>query len=75
MSIIRRHAQDPSHLLFAPVRDGYLLFEQNGPPPAPGSTLEFAENDETTRQLVVAKIGASPLPGVSLACAYLIEAE
>ncbi len=69
------HAQDPSHLLFAPVRDGYLLFEQNGPPPAPGSTLEFAENDETTRQLVVAKIGASPLPGVSLACAYLIEAE
>ena len=69
------HAHDPSHLLFAPVRDGYLLFEQDGPPPAPGSTLEFTESDGTSSQLIVAKIGAPPLPGVRLACAYLIEAE
>ena len=68
------HAQDPSHLLFAPVHDGYLLFQQDGPPPAPGSTLRFTENDGTSSQLLVAKLGASPLPGVRLACAYLIEA-
>jgi hypothetical protein len=69
------HADDRSHLLFAPVRDGYLLFQQDGPPPAPGSTLQFTENDGTTSKLLVAKIGAPPLPGVHLCCAYLIEAE
>jgi hypothetical protein len=68
------HANDPSHLLFAPVTNGYLLFEQQGPPPAPGSTLEFRTGNSTTR-LYVTKLGAAPLPGVRLACAYLIEAE
>ena len=69
------HAKDPSHLLFAPVHEGYLLFERDGPPPAPGTTLEFKEKDGTSSRLLVAKIGAAPLPGIRLACAYLIEPE
>jgi chemotaxis protein histidine kinase CheA len=69
------HAKDPSHLIFAPVHEGYLLFEQDGPPPALGTTLEFNEEDGTSSRLLVAKIGAAPLPGIRLACAYLIETE
>ena len=68
------HAEDPSHLLFIPGADGYRLLEQEGPPPAPGSTLEFAEDDGTRSRLLVAKVGAAPLPGVRLACAYLVVA-
>jgi hypothetical protein len=68
------HAEDSSHLLFIPGVDGYRLLEQEGPPPAPGSTLEFAEDDGTRSRLLVAKVGAAPLPGVRLACAYLVAA-
>ena len=67
------HAEDSSHLLFIPGADGYRLLEQKGPPPAPGSTL-VVENDGRRSRLLVAKVGAAPLPGVRLACAYLIVA-
>jgi hypothetical protein len=68
------HAEDSAHLLFIPGADGYRLLEQEGPPPAPGSTLEFGEDDGTRSRLLVAKVGAAPLPGVRLACAYLVVA-
>ena len=68
------HAQDRSHLLFIPGADGYRLLEQKGPPPAPGSTLELAQDDGTSSRLLVVKVGAAPLPGIRLACAYLVVA-
>jgi DNA repair exonuclease SbcCD ATPase subunit len=68
------HADDPAHLLFVPGREGYRLVEQEGPPPAPGSTLEVEDEEGTAVTLTVAKIGASPLPGTRLACAYLVVA-
>jgi hypothetical protein len=66
------HADDPRHLLFVPGREGYRLVEQDGPPPAAGSAVEFPEDDGTISTLLVTKVGASPLPGARLACAYLV---
>lgn len=51
------------HLLFVPTPDGYRLTEAAGPPPAPGTA---------TAAGVVSKLGASPLPGDSRLCAYLL---
>ena len=68
------HADDPAHLLFVPGREGYRLVEQDGPPPAAGSTVEVEDEEGTAVTLTVTKIGASPLPGTRLACAYLVEA-
>ena len=68
------HAGDPAHLLFVPGREGYRLVEQDGPPPAPGSTLEVEDEEGTAVTLTVTKIGASPLPGTRVACAYLAAA-
>jgi hypothetical protein len=69
------HSTDRSHLLFAPVSNGYLLFEQEGPPPQPESLLEFVDEDGISSRFLVAEVGAPPLPGVTLACAYLVEAD
>ena len=66
------HAEDPAHLLFVPGAEGYRLLEQEGPPPAPGSTLKFGENDGSTSRLLVARLGRAPVPGTRLACAYLV---
>jgi hypothetical protein len=46
---------------------GYTLRELDGDPPQPG--FEFEEDN---RMLVVSKIGASPLPGDTRACAYSV---
>ena len=70
-----KHADDLSHLLFVPGRGGYRLVEQNGPPPIPGSTVELTEDDGTVSKLLVSRVGMSPLPGGSVACAYLVAAE
>ena len=72
---LEAHAADRWHLLFAPVSNGYLLFEQDGPPPRPGSLLEFVDEDGVSSRFLVAEVGAPPLPGVTLACAYLVEAD
>jgi hypothetical protein len=72
---LEAHAADRSHLLFAPVSNGYLLFEQDGPPPQPESLLEFFDEDGVSCHFLVAEVGAPPLPGVTLACAYLVEAD
>jgi hypothetical protein len=69
------HAEDLSHLLFVPGPMGYRLVAQDGPPPMPGSTLQFSEDDGTTSTLLVSKVGLAPLPGGSVACAYLVAAE
>lgn len=72
---LEAHSADRSHLLFAPVSNGYLLFEQDGPPPQPESLLEFVDEDGVSSRFLVAEVGAPPLPGVTLACAYLVEAD
>ena len=46
---------------------GYTLREEEGDPPEPG--YEFEDGDRT---LVVNKVGASPLPGDTRACAYSV---
>jgi hypothetical protein len=46
---------------------GYTLREMDGEPPQPGH--EFEDGDRT---LVVNKIGASPLPGDTRACAFSV---
>ena len=69
------HAADSSHLLFAPVANGYLLFEQDGPPPKPETLLTFVDGNGVTSRFRVAEVGAPPLPGITLACAYLVEAD
>ena len=69
------HAEDLSHLLFVPGPMGYRLVAQDGPPPMPGSTLQFSEDDGTVSTLLVSKVGLAPLPGGSVACAYLVAAE
>jgi len=70
------HAEDSAHLLFVPGREGYRLVEHEGPPPAPGSTVELPSDDEggETLRLVVTKVAAAPFPGRRLACAYLVDA-
>ena len=72
---LEAHAADRSHLLFAPVSSGYLLFEQDGPPPQPESLLEFVDEEGISSRFLVAEVGAPPLPGVTLACAYLVETD
>jgi multidrug efflux pump subunit AcrA (membrane-fusion protein) len=69
------HAADSSHLLFAPVDNGYLLFEQDGPPPKPETLLAFVDGNGVTSRFRVAEVGAPPLPGITLACGYLVEAD
>jgi hypothetical protein len=54
------------HLVFSGAADGYQLLERSGPPPAPGGTVEL----DGVSYLVV-RVGAAPLPGTSLRCAYL----
>jgi hypothetical protein len=57
----------PQHyLLFVSRPTGYELAEREGELPAPGTEIE----DGDTR-FEVAKIGPSPLPGDTRACAYL----
>jgi hypothetical protein len=55
------------HVLFVWTPTGYTLRESEGDPPPVG--YEFEDNGRT---LVVAKIGASPLPGDSRPCAYSV---
>jgi hypothetical protein len=54
-------------LLFVWSAAGYTLVEQSGEPPQVGSEIEDGE-----RRYRVTKIAASPLPGDTRACAYLL---
>jgi hypothetical protein len=53
------------HVLFLWSPGGYRLSERDGEPPAVGSELV-----DDGRELVVTKVGPSPLPGDSRPCAY-----
>ena len=55
------------YLLFVWSPAGYSLREVEGEPPPVGH--EFEESGHT---LVISKIGASPLPGDTRACAYSV---
>jgi hypothetical protein len=55
------------HVLFLWSPNGYALREAAGEPPQVGHELS---NGEFT--VVVAKIGASPLPGDARPCAYTV---
>jgi hypothetical protein len=60
-------ADGGGHVLFLWSTNGYTLREAEGDPPAVGDELE---NGDVT--VVVAKIGASPLPGDTRPCAYTV---
>jgi hypothetical protein len=53
------------YLLFAWSPNGYELRERDGDPPEIGTELQ-----DNGHELVVTKIGPSPLPGDSRPCAY-----
>ena len=53
------------HVLFVWSPSGYRLRDANGDPPPVGTELE-----EDGLELVVTKVGPSPLPGDSRLCAY-----
>jgi hypothetical protein len=59
-----RWADATSHLVFARGGDGYELVERTGPPPAPGALVD---------DRLVARVGAAPVPGLHLPCAYLVD--
>jgi hypothetical protein len=60
-------ASEQQHLLFLWAPTGYQLVERAGEPPAVGSEVELDGRTER-----VTKVGASPLPGDTRPCAYLI---
>jgi len=53
-----------AHLLFFLGNHGYELVERDGPPPAPGTSVDGR---------VVLRIAAGPMPGNALPCAYLLD--
>jgi hypothetical protein len=57
-----------SHVVFVPTPKRYLLLEQQGPPPEPGTELDLPEGS-----FVVGKIGRAPFPGESRPCAFLLS--
>jgi hypothetical protein len=60
------------HLLFVSTSRGYLLVEQEGPPPSLGQGIEVPEQPDS---FLVAKLGPSPLPKDWRICAYLERTE
>ena len=58
---------DATYVLFIWTPSGYELEEREGEPPDVGSEVELDGRTER-----VTKIGASPLPGDSRPCAYLM---
>lgn len=60
-----------NHLLFVPTAHGYLLVEQEGPPPAAVGELTVPGQEGLFR---VVKVSSSPLPNDSRVCAYVEQA-
>ena len=58
---------DDGYLLFLWSPAGYTLQERSGDLPQVGARLE-----EDGHQIVINKIGASPLPGDTRPCAYSV---
>jgi hypothetical protein len=64
MADVNGHSER-GHVLFAWSPTGWRLHERTGEPPPVGAELE-----ENGLELVVTKVGPSPLPGDSRPCAY-----
>jgi hypothetical protein len=62
-------ANGSGYLLFVWSPAGYTLRSEQGDPPAVGHRFE-----DEGRELVVSKIGASPLPGDSRVCVFSVGA-
>jgi hypothetical protein len=60
------------HLLFVSTSHGYVLLEQEGPPPPLGQGIELPEQPGSFR---VAKLAPSPLPNDQRICVYLEQTE
>ena len=60
------------HLLFVSTSRGYLLVEQEGPPPPLGQGIAVPDQPGSFR---VAKLAPSPLPNDPRICAYLEQTE
>jgi hypothetical protein len=56
------------HLLFISTPSGYTLTEEQGRPPAPGSSVAVSEE---LGPFLVMRLGPSPLPNDDRICAYL----
>jgi hypothetical protein len=62
------HEPEEGHVLFVPTSGGYQLLERSGRAPPLGSEVGVSGGE-----LVVLKVGASPLPGDPRLCAFLSE--
>jgi hypothetical protein len=60
------------HLLFVSTSHGYVLIEQEGPPPPLGQGIDVPEHSGSFR---VAKLAPSPLPNDQRICVYLEQTE
>ena len=69
-TVVLRAVPEPvdSHVLLVPAAGGYRLLERSGAPPPVG-----AEVGVSGGELVVLKVGPSPLPGDRRLCAFLGE--
>ena len=65
------HAHATSYVAFAPTPDGYRLVAVDGAPPELGERVELPQCDG---ELVVTRIGPSPIPLDTRPCAYLERA-
>jgi hypothetical protein len=60
------------HLLFIGTPSGYVLLEEDGPPPPLGPRVEVRGQ---AGGFSVMKVGRSPLPNDARSCAYLERIE
>jgi chromosome segregation ATPase len=60
-----------THVVFTPTAEGYRLVECSGEAPELGARVRISESDD---ELVVTRVGASPLPFDRRTCAYLERA-
>lgn len=61
-----------SHLVFFPVAGrGYVLVERPGAAPTAGDIVDLAAHGGPATASVT-KIGAAPVPGIELSCAYVL---
>jgi hypothetical protein len=70
-TLVLHHANSPSYVAFAPTAEGYRLVAVDSPVPAVGAHVELPQCEG---ELVVTRVGASPIPLDTRPCAYLERA-